>query len=367
MSELTVYRNAVEKQLSKRISSSSDEDNQAINSNDEDYLGPKAWGNENADMIDKFIADTQDRYERSQSREHRSVDDDLRHIHQDDSSPEEKANKMIREAEHSRERIQDTPGKFNLISPVSKRYHIDYQNDFVHSSMVDESYQLVGSHLDEAMQLRIADGEYVDFAQLVPHDQVLTADDNRYEMIIREGRTYWVPAYNNEGTAISKYNRWEQAFWVFLDVYVRAHPHRASELVQYRYLIHTASQSFTWENVYMYDKDFRLHLAKYQKRSWAIILHQAWAVRLKDKIQVSSNSSGHSGSVGNSRKEICKHFNRGECNSGSDCRYEHRCSYCFKYGHSVINCRKLKAKRGSWNDRDCSWDHKDWYDHRRQE
>ena len=34
----------------------------------------------------------------------------------------------------------------------------------MHSSMVDESYQLVGSHLDETTQMKIVDGEYVDFA-----------------------------------------------------------------------------------------------------------------------------------------------------------------------------------------------------------
>ena len=172
-------------------------------------------------------------------------------------------------------------------------------------------------------------------------------------MVIKEGRTYWVPAHNNEGTAITNYNRWEQAFHVFSDMYVRAYPNHASELVQYSHLIHTASKSYTWDNVYMYDKDFRLHLARHPRRSWAIILHQAWAVRLKDKIKVSSTNFSHGHGGSNSCKEICKCFNQGECNAGSECRYDHRCSYCFKFGHGVINCRKLKAKRGSgYHDRD---------------
>ena len=83
----------------------------------------------------------------------------------------------------------------------------------------------------------------------------MTADDNRYEMIVRDGKTFWVPASSHENTAISNFNRWEQSFRVYSDVYMRAYPHRASELVQYCHLIHTASQSYTWENVYIYDKD----------------------------------------------------------------------------------------------------------------
>ena len=75
---------------------------------------------------------------------------------------------------------------------------------------------------------------------------------------------------------------------------MKAYPHRASELVQYCHLIHTASQSFTWKNVYMYDKDFRLNMAKHTNRSWSIILQQAWAVRLKEKIKFAGNSTPRS-------------------------------------------------------------------------
>ena len=43
----------------------------------------------------------------------------------------------------------------------------------------------------------------------------------------------------------------------FSDIYMRAHPHRSAELVQCNHLIHTAAQTFVWDNVYMYNKDFR--------------------------------------------------------------------------------------------------------------
>ena len=50
----------------------------------------------------------------------------------------------------------------------------------------------------------------------------------------------------------------------------------------------------------MYDKDFRLHMAKHPTRSWAIILQQAWSVWLKDRIKF-----GQSSSKGQEYKQIC--------------------------------------------------------------
>ena len=45
--------------------------------------------------------------------------------------------------------------------------------------------------------------------------------------------------------------------------------------------------------------------------------------------------------------EPCKRFNRGHCNFGPNCKYEHRCAYapCGKFGHSILQCRKLVADK----------------------
>ena len=117
-------------------------------------------------------------------------------------------------------------------------------------------------------------------------------------MIVQDGKMFWVPVSSNETTDICNYNRWEQAFRVYADVYMRTHPHRSSELIQYSHLIHTASQSYVWENVYMYDKDFRLYLSRHPRHIWSIILQQAWAVRLKDKIRHGSAVNHSSPGVG---------------------------------------------------------------------
>ena len=39
-----------------------------------------------------------------------------------------------------------------------------------------------------------------------------------------------------------------------------------------------------WENVYAYDRDFRMHLSHHPGHNWGIILHQVWVLRMKDRV-----------------------------------------------------------------------------------
>ena len=129
--------------------------------------------------------------------------------------------------------------------------------------------------------------------------------------------------------------------------------------MQYNHLIHTAAQTYIWDNVYLYDKDFRLHLSEYPLRNLGILLQQDWTVRMREKIKIPDNhrhASGHSSNSGRDsvvggHTELCKRWNQtGRCNFGKGCKFEYRCSYCFKFGHAVINCRKLKYDKQGRND-----------------
>ena len=138
---------------------------------------------------------------------------------------------------------------------------------------------------------------------------------------------------------------------MFSNIYLRANPDRSTELIEYNQVIHKISLTYSWENVYMYDKDFCIHMSKHPERNWGMILQQAWALHLKDKFQVnqgSGNNHNHNGNDGKGNKpfnsgEICRRYNKGQCPFGSGCNYKHRCSYCYRFGHTVLNCRKLQA------------------------
>ena len=155
------------------------------------------------------------------------------------------------------------------------------------STQVDENYMSMGAHIDQSLRNKIANFEYVDFARLSPKDRVLVQEDNRFKIVSRDGSTYFVPASDREGSQISSYAKWEQAFRVYSNVVTAVIPQKATELLQYNHVIHSASLSFTWDNVYTYNKEFRMHIANFPNRSWAIILQQAWRMCLKDRLDKS--------------------------------------------------------------------------------
>ena len=89
-------------------------------------------------------------------------------------------------------------------------------------------------------------------------------------------------------------------------------------------------------------------LANHPERNWSILLQQAWSLRLREwsgSVSNGNNSNSHTTNSGKKFDEPCRRYNKGRCPFGSGCRYEYRCSYCFKLGHAAINCRKLQADR----------------------
>ena len=157
--------------------------------------------------------------------------------------------------------------------------------------------------------------------------------------------TYWVPVSDRETTAITNFNRWEQAFRVFSNLYTYYFPQKAGDLIQYNHVIFTTSQTYAWDNVYRYDREFRMHIGRHHPhRNWSTILQQAWSMYLKDKI---NHQGFQNGKKPNPRRRLCFDFNKGICEYGQRCKFDHRCSFCEKYGHGAYNCRKAKKNGGS--------------------
>ena len=130
--------------------------------------------------------------DRELAREHRSLE-------------EIRVDQMVKDAENARACIFDVPGKHD---------RFDLNNNFAHSAMVDETYLSVASHVEESIVKKIIDWEYVDFNRLIPRDKVFLEQDNRIEIVNKDGHPYFVPVRDNL-TTISLFSRWEQAFRVF--------------------------------------------------------------------------------------------------------------------------------------------------------
>ena len=247
---------------------------------------------------------------------------------------------MIREAEAAKVCIAATPGEFQ-----PNHHNVPLTFCRQQAAVVDENYIMVGSHVDENLHNKIVQHEYVDFTRLLPRDRLTCEDDHRMELVSRGRSTFFVPVSDREvsGT-INSFFHWEQAFRVFSNVYTKFYLDRATELIQYNHLIHTASLSFIWENVYKYDKEFRLHLSNYPECNWGVISQQAWSVYLKDRIsRYDRYDNSQSTSPGSKKKEICKRFNKGKCNKGFRCNFDHRCLECGKFRHGAHICRNKKG------------------------
>ena len=350
-SEVTIYRNALIDQTDRskdRLSSSSDK---PINTSDEimeiecDQSEKVEELNNVEMMVSNFIAEN-----RPKENAYRDVQDRTRTRtnegpQQGTSSHRQKqcgdgAEKRIQEAKNARVKMFATPGR---------------SQQLLHSTLVDDDYLVLAAHVDETLKEKIKSGDYVDLSKLLPKDRLSQQEDQRMQIVNRNGQTFWIPVNDNQ--SINSFAKWEVAFRAYTDIYARANPHRSSELIQYSHIIHTIVSQYIWENVYDYDKDFRLHMARYPDRNWSIILQQAWSMRLKDRLRSSEfmgsrtpsqdyHKSGHNNKHNN---EACRKYNRSKCNFGSACKFEHKCSYCFKMGHPILKCRKLQADRDGNN------------------
>ena len=246
--------------------------------------------------------------------------------------PEIHAENQIREAERGKAQMNSIGKEFLGDANGNKQCN----QALLHSVLVDENCLVVAAHVDKLTKQKILQFEYVDFSKLLPHDRVLQEDDHKLTIINKGGVSYLVPV-GETSSGIHGYSKWDQAFRVFSDIITSKFLSKAQELIQYNHIIHTASQTYVWDNVYMYDKDFIIHISRNPTRSWAIILQQAWAMRLKDRL---SNNQVRGYVEGGKSKDYCRRFQRGKCHLGASCKFEHHCSICGKFGHGAHICRR---------------------------
>ena len=279
-------------------------------------------------------------YSRSASRSVSKMRESDRNF---DLEADRHADDLIKEAERAKAKMYEVPGK-------KPHKFISKTHAFIHSALVDQNYLTVAAHVNKPLKEKIQNFEYVDFSKLLPRDKLAEEEDDRLVWINKGGYPVMVPAADREsqgGGGITSLNKWDQAFRVYSDILTTKHPEKINELLQYSHVIATAAQTYVWDNVYSYDKAFRIHISEYPARSWGVILQQAWNMRLNDRVRRDAPSySGGKGYGG--RKEECKKFQRGKCTYGINCIYDHRCTLCNKWGHGAHICRK----RSGYNDGD---------------
>ena len=249
---------------------------------------------------------------------------------------EDRSQEMLQQAKIAKVKMLQVAGK---TTPYNAIFSKELEGKLLlHSVIVNEEFTLVGAHVNDITKAKIILGNYVDFSQLIAKDRVME-NDNRMEFVTKNGQMYLALVEDREGTIINSFPKWEQVFRVFTAIYVERFPHRTKELIQYNHVIHSAVLSFIWDNVYGYDEDFRMYMAKHPGCSWGVILQQLWTLRIRDRFSTGCGGVS-SGSSASSGRKICFKYNSGKCIFGVNCKFEHNCAICGKYGHGAHICHK---------------------------
>ena len=367
-SVVTIYRGAVPKALSSQRYSSSDDDlriSDEFNTSDENrnvidnslhddvniVAGTKEW------VVQERMAEAEEEIMQQQGEA-------LANEKAEQTKAQQRATKLIQDAEAAKARIYEVAGKIERQNKLLSKELL--MNEQAKALIIDESYKMIASHVDEATRTKIVKNEYVDFAKLIPRDRVLQEEDGRMIWMQKAGETLLMPASerDKDATGINSFFKWEQAFRVFSDIYLEQYPHKIGELLQYCHEIQSTSLHYAWENVYRYDREFRIHISKNPGRSWSVTLQKAWNMFMKDRTRsggngsnnnVSQRQNGYMGSGngnGNNsgpstpRKKVCFGFNLSKCTYGTRCKFDHRCMVCKKYGHGSQVCRKAAGFSG---------------------
>ena len=112
------------------------------------------------------------------------------------------ADKMILDAEQYRAAIDKPAGRMNC--ELDKFADANSDDQFFH----------ITCHVDELVKTKIEAGEFIDLEKLLPKDPTRkVVEDNRMELVNRDGSTYFIPASDKE-SKITNVRKWEQAFRV---------------------------------------------------------------------------------------------------------------------------------------------------------
>ena len=286
-----------------------------------------------------------------------SLEEELNRVEEEDQRhmAKDRADKIVLEAEKYRAEVAAPSGKVfqnEITDEIRLKRLLDNDDDFFH----------VTCHVDGNLKAKIKSGEFVELERLLPKERggaatIGNGDTMDFrsfiQAIARGGSTYMGPSLEgNKDRKISSICKWEQAFRVYAVIYTEAHPERAAKIWQYVYTINTAAASFSWENVYFYDQTFRRLMEEKPWRSWSKTYTQGWNIAMRDSINNNSNRiPGNQSNPNFKRKdwkdECCWKFNKNRCTRGSDCNYDHRCTYCGGWKHGFHNCRKRLGKRNT--------------------
>ena len=263
--------------------------------------------------------------------------------------------------------------KANLVAPTGMLpLEINSDIELLRKLDNDDDFFHISCHIEPCLRAKIERGEFIELDKLLPDDKtggMANEHDNRLGLIHEGGEMFLAPA--RKTSKINSIRKWDSAFRIYATIFTQANPHRASELLQYVQIIHTAAANNPWDNVAHYDFTFRQLMATKPWRSWAKTYTQGWSIAFShsnnnnngnsgsfQSRQQNFNSKGNSNSGNNNnnnrrqggqrtwKDDCCWRYGKNRCSkSASECNWDHRCTFCGGWNHSYNDCKKRGGRR----------------------
>ena len=127
----------------------------------------------------------------------------------------------------------------------------------------------LANHLTKATSSAITNGEYVDFATLLPMTSLLTDTIHSHLKLKvgNQGLTIPLPS-SSKCPKITSIDRWLDAFAIYSAVILSVYPSHAAGLITYQKLIRNAARKFPGMAWYVYDMEFRRHASHNLPAKW---------------------------------------------------------------------------------------------------
>ncbi|MCU7801312.1 MAG: hypothetical protein KZQ70_14565, partial [gamma proteobacterium symbiont of Lucinoma myriamae] len=133
--------------------------------------------------------------------------------------------------------------------------------------------------------------------------------------------------------------KWSDAFLIFMFIYLRKHPQKTFELLQYMSVIREAANKQGGLSWRIYDEQFRIRQAAFPS-SWSTINSDLW-LRVMSGPGQGVTSTAQINTV-QPKKSACFDFNKGYCR-WMPCKFDHCCSVCGQYSHGAWSCNQQGA------------------------
>ena len=218
--------------------------------------------------------------------------------------------------------------------------------------------------VDRNMEDKILRGEYVDLALLLPDNLYQSqAPDIQLRLDDSSAGPMGSPVtmVRKRKPVIDSFQKWLEAYMVYMLVIVTAYPRRALELIKYQQIISRAVTKFKGLAWLSYDQQFRRRASSNLSLQWDKVDLELWTVTFSGLAKPHCgicSSPYHAEDVCPSadpyRKQrrsqtVCFDFNKPSGCRRQNCSYPHVCRRCHSNSHTVQDCPQQQSSAPSRN------------------